>query len=145
MQDARALPIQSPAGCNVPMLSGQELAAALRLAMHEKHVGPTEVARAFEVRQPSVSGWMKDGRIAKKHIPHLLSYFADVVGPDHWGLPFTRQEFEAVLLFRQLPPEARQNLIDRMKSVVHAANDLGSWVDSPARVIEPSKRLANGS
>lgn len=68
------------------MLSGPDLGAALTAAMKKKGVGPTAVAEAFGVKPPSVTAWQQTGRIHKKHITLLLNYFADVVGPDHWGL-----------------------------------------------------------
>jgi hypothetical protein len=97
------------------MLSGKELAAALREAMRKKTVGPSEVAREFRVTQPSVSGWLIDGRIAKKHIPKLLSYFADVVGPDHWGLPITKREFDMLLSFRELAEPAQEAIAETVR------------------------------
>lgn len=68
------------------MLSGKELGTAITVAMERKGVGPTEVARAFGVKPPSVKDWQAFGRLHKKHIPKLLDYFGDVVGPEHWGL-----------------------------------------------------------
>lgn len=69
------------------MLSGKDLGTALADAMRKKGVNQPTVAAEFEISQPSVSEWIKYGRIAKKHIPHLVDWFADVVGPEHWGLP----------------------------------------------------------
>lgn len=68
------------------MLTGEQLARAIAEAMRRKGVGPTEVARHFSVRAPSVHGWMKSGRIGKDKLPELFRYFSDVVGPEHWGL-----------------------------------------------------------
>lgn len=59
---------------------------ALTKAMSLKNVGPTEVARAFGVKPPSVKGWQGKGTIHKKHLTKLVEYFADVVPPSHWGL-----------------------------------------------------------
>lgn len=103
------------------MLSGEELGAALKAAMKLKGVGATEVAQAFGVTQPSVSGWVKDGRIHKKHIPTLIDYFADKVGPDHWGLPFSRDEYDLVRLYRELPLSARKAVIAAMRKAVDSA------------------------
>lgn len=44
-------------------------------AMQEKNVGPTEVAAHFGVKPPSVNGWTNDGRIAKRHLSKLVTYF----------------------------------------------------------------------
>ena len=68
------------------MLYGNELAMALRVAIEKKGVSDAEIARVFGVKPPSVNDWKRYGRIHKKHIPTLLSYFGDFVGPDHWGL-----------------------------------------------------------
>jgi predicted XRE-type DNA-binding protein len=91
---ASALPV-TLCGCfnprmNFPearMLSGPALGAALASAMELKGVTQAEVAEAFGVKQPSVSEWVKMGRIHKKHITSLVRYFSTHVGPEHWGLP----------------------------------------------------------
>lgn len=89
MLSASALPIIGSACCNLWMLTGKELGDALARAMATKQVNQPAVAKEFGVQQPSVSEWIRFGRIAKKHIPHLVEYFSDVVGPEHWGLPPT--------------------------------------------------------
>lgn len=43
--------------------------------MAEKGVGPAAVARHFDVKQPSVQGWMRTGRILKSRLPALSAYF----------------------------------------------------------------------
>lgn len=68
------------------MHSGTELGAALKEAMTRKGVTQKQVADHFKIYQPSVSNWIKTGRIHKDHIAELLEYFSDVVGPEHWGL-----------------------------------------------------------
>jgi hypothetical protein len=69
------------------MHTGPELGAALKGAMAKKGVTQKDVAKAFGITQPSVSEWIKFGRIGKQHIPALVAYFKDVAGPEHWGLP----------------------------------------------------------
>lgn len=71
------------------MLIGKELGAALTRAMQLKGVSNADVAREFRIKPPSVCDWKKYGRIGKQHIHHLVDYFADVVGPDHWGIRST--------------------------------------------------------
>ncbi len=68
------------------MLTGPNLGAALKSAMRLKKVTQEDVAREFGIKQPSVSEWTRFGRIGKEHVSHLVHYFSDVVGPDHWGL-----------------------------------------------------------
>lgn len=69
------------------MHTGPQLGQALKAAMTLKGVKQDAVAAEFGIKQPSVSEWTKLGRIGKKHIPRLVKYFEDVVGPEHWGLP----------------------------------------------------------
>ena len=69
------------------MLTGPDLGAALKRAIELKLVSQSAVAREFGIKQPSVSEWIRYGRIGKRHIPHLVAYFAGVVRPEHWGLP----------------------------------------------------------
>lgn len=38
------------------------------------------------MKPPSVQGWVKNGRIDKSKLMDVIAYFADVVGPEHWGL-----------------------------------------------------------
>lgn len=68
------------------MLSGEALGAAIREAMSLKNVTQQDVAKEFDVLQPSVSYWARTGRIKKDKLDHLMRYFSDVVGPEHWGL-----------------------------------------------------------
>lgn len=68
------------------MLTGEKLGEALAAAIRMKGVSKADVARHFDIKPPSVQGWLKHGRISKTHIEKLLSYFSDVVGPEHWGI-----------------------------------------------------------
>jgi len=72
------------------MLTGTELGAAIEAARIKKGVSKAALAAAFGVKPPSVQDWVKRGTIDKEKLPELWRYFADVVGPDHWGLaPWT--------------------------------------------------------
>lgn len=71
---------------NKAMLEGKELGAAITSAMEKKNVGPTVLAAAFGIKPPSVSDWKTRGCVKKSHLPKLIAYFSDVVGPEHWGL-----------------------------------------------------------
>lgn len=68
------------------MYTGEKLGEAIKTAMKLKDVTQSEVADKFGVRQPSVAGWIKSGRIGKKHIDDLIEYFSDVVPPSHFGI-----------------------------------------------------------
>lgn len=71
------------------MHTGVQLGQALKTAMGLKKATQADVAKEFGITQPSVSEWLKFGRIGKQHITKLVAYFSDVVGPEHWGLPAT--------------------------------------------------------
>lgn len=83
------LPIIGGACCNRDMLTGEKLGAAVKSAMKKKGVTQITVADEFGIKQPSVSEWTRFGRVGKEHLVHLVEYFSDVVGPEHWGLPPT--------------------------------------------------------
>jgi len=68
------------------MLTGSELGAAIEAARIAKGVSKKQLADDFSVKPPSVQGWVKNGRIDKSKLMDVIAYFADVVGPDHWGM-----------------------------------------------------------
>jgi len=68
------------------MLTGEQLGRAIRAAIKKKGVTQKAVASEFGVTPPSVQDWLNRGVIGKDKLPKLWSYFADVVGPEHWGL-----------------------------------------------------------
>lgn len=68
------------------MFSGKKLGEAIDAAIKLKGVRKADVARAFAIKPPSVTSWIKTGRVNKTHIDKLISYFADVVTPEHFGI-----------------------------------------------------------
>lgn len=73
------------------MLKSKEFGAAIAEAIQRKIdtgavKSKAEIARHFGMRPPSLSDWVKKGSVAKHRLPELWRYFADVAGPDHWGL-----------------------------------------------------------
>lgn len=68
------------------MLTGPDLGAAIEAARIAKGVSKKRLADDFHVKPPSVQGWVKNGRIDKSKLMDVIAYFADVVGPEHWGL-----------------------------------------------------------
>lgn len=112
------------------MFYSQKLAAALTQAIALKGVSDRAVARAFGVKPPSVSQWKISGRIHKKHIPQLLSYFGDVVGPDHWGLEAQTEAKTGYISFDLLDVEAAAGTgiqpVD-YPEVLERINVLESW------------------
>lgn len=68
------------------MLTGADLGKAIESALALKGVSKADLARHFGVKPPSISGWIKTGRISKPHFEKLRQYLADVVGPEQWGL-----------------------------------------------------------
>lgn len=109
------------------MLQGKELGAAIAAALEMKSrvpgaakVGPSALARALGMSQPSASGLLKTGRLAKEKLPALLAYFEDVVGPDHFGLPFTKFEADFLQLLRRLPVDEQKSLYRKLAAAVEA-------------------------
>lgn len=78
---------------NKAMLEGKKLGAAIASAMEKKNVGPTVLAAVFGIKPPSVSDWKTRGCVKKNHLPKLIAYFSDVVGPEHWGLESAENPF----------------------------------------------------
>jgi hypothetical protein len=120
------------------VLQGVELAAAIRSAIELKaalpgagRVGPTALARALDMTQPSASELLKTGRLAKEKLPLLLAYFEDVVGPDHFGLPFSRFEAEFVRHLRRLPHQAQQQLLERVRSAAEKIDEATAGLGEP--------------
>ncbi|EQM66181.1 hypothetical protein L682_26765 [Aquipseudomonas alcaligenes OT 69] len=68
------------------MLTGQDLGKAIEAARIKKGVTKSALAATFQVTSPSVQGWVNTGRIDKTKLIEVIRYFADVVGPEHWGL-----------------------------------------------------------
>ena len=68
------------------MLTGPELGAAIEAARIAKGVSKKQLADDFQVKPPSVQGWVKNGRIDKSKLMDVIAYFSGVVGPEHWGL-----------------------------------------------------------
>lgn len=82
------------------MLKGQEFGAAIDAAIKLKLksgavASKAAIARHFGMQPPSLVDWVKKGSVSKEKLPALWAYFADVVGPDHWGL--SRAEWPAGL------------------------------------------------
>lgn len=68
------------------MYTGKQLGDAIKTAIELKGVRKADVARAFAIKPPSVTSWIQTGRVDKAHIDKLVSYFADVVKPEHFGI-----------------------------------------------------------
>ena len=82
------------------MLKGKEFGAAIGEAIQRKMDNESvhskaEVARHFGVTPQAVSEWVRKGSFSKDKLPELWRFFADVAGPDHWGL--TASEWPAGL------------------------------------------------
>jgi predicted XRE-type DNA-binding protein len=67
------------------MLTGAALGAAISEALEKAGISKAEIARRFNVKPPSVSGWIKTGRISKSNFEKLRRMLADVVPDHHWG------------------------------------------------------------
>lgn len=144
MRESTALPMPASARCNFRVLQGKELAAAIRAAIELKSakvgagkVGPTALGNALGIKQPSASELLTTGRLSKEKLPKLLDYFEDVVGPDHFGLPFSRLEAEVVKYLRGIPLSAQERLRDDLKAAAERASAATSTLGVQAA--EPEK------
>jgi hypothetical protein len=73
------------------MLKGKEFGAAISRAIQLKIASgaaktKAEIARHFKIQPPSLTDWVKKGSVSKDKLPELWRYFADVAGPEHWGM-----------------------------------------------------------
>lgn len=90
------------------MLTGVELGAAIESARKLKGVTKVAMASHFGVKPPSIQDWVKRGTVDKAKLPALWTYFADVAGPEHWGLP---TPVSAAALDAKSPPAAAMALL----------------------------------
>jgi SOS-response transcriptional repressor LexA len=66
------------------MLTGKELGEAIAQALQQNDKTQADAARFFGVKPPSVTGWIKTGRISKDKLDKLRAWL--VLTPDeHWG------------------------------------------------------------
>lgn len=135
--------------CNLRMLQGPALGTAIANAMKLKaermaitKITQAAFASALGITQPSVSELLQYGRLSKEKVPLLLDYFSDVVGPDHFGLPFSKFEMDLVKELRKLPVQSQAALMDRVKLSVAAVEEATKGIDAPLEVAS-QKRQAN--
>jgi hypothetical protein len=132
-----ALPIKGAACCNSRMLQGTDLAAAIRSALELKaarpnagRVGPTALARALGMTQPSASELLKTGRLAMEKLPLLLEFFDEVVGPDHFGLPYSKFEADFIKNLRRLPVASQMQLLQRVRDTAEKIDQATASLDN---------------
>ena len=66
------------------MLKGKELGSAIRQALADNGKTAADAARYFNVKPPSVSGWLSTGRISKENFDRLRVWLSKT--PDaYWG------------------------------------------------------------
>lgn len=147
MLTASALPMTGGACCNLRMLQGPALGTAIANAMKLKaermavsKITQAALASALGMTQPSVSELLKYGRLAKENVPTLLDYFSDVVGPDHFGLPFSKFEMDLVRELRKLPAQSQAALMDRVRLSVAAVEEATKGIDAPLEVRREKRR-----
>lgn len=95
----------------------QDLADRLRAALEAAGVSQAELARACDVTEQSVHGWVTNGRIAKQHLPTIaaltgrgLEYF--LVGLKTW-----RRAAAIALPFLSLTPLA-DSLLESVRCIL---------------------------
>lgn len=66
------------------MLTGEKLGQAIETALEQNGKTKAEAARFFGVQPPSVSGWIKTGRISKDNFDRLRAWLVKTPA-EHWG------------------------------------------------------------
>ncbi|WP_422422103.1 S24 family peptidase [Pseudomonas sp. GZD-222] len=102
------------------MLTGPELGAAIEAARIAKGVSKKKLADDFQVKPPSVQGWVKNGRIDKSKLMDVIAYFSDVVGPEHWGLRpgFTYESLPDVATDQSAEEPAATSAADMVRNML---------------------------
>lgn len=112
------------------MLTGKALGQAIRQAIELKLASgaartKVEIAKHFGVQPPSLHDWINSGTISKDKLPALWAYFADVVGPEHWGMdhiPARAQvppeHLELLALFDKLSSQQQADVLDNLRQTV---------------------------
>ena len=124
---------------------GDAIASAMVLKAAQLNVAKItqgELAEALGMKQPSVSELLKLGRLAKEKLPLLLDYFEDVVGPDHFGLPFSKGEMELIKALRKLPQAAQASIMARVHEAAAKADAITESLDTdvaPADGLQPKR------
>ena len=118
------------------MLKGKELGAAIGRAIALKKANGTlrtkiEVAEHFGVKPPAISDWCTRGTISKDKLPELWKFFADVAGPDHWGMDESEWPAGLVVAAKKRYPNAAE---DRAHAPKHP-------VTRPHRALTRAARL----
>lgn len=107
------------------MLTGQDLGEAIAKALEENGKSQAEAARFFGVKPPSVTGWLKTGRISKDNFDKLRSWLTKT--PDsHWGAnssPVTLKDAHIVRV-----SGGKEDAVEVMRSM--GAVPLISWVQA---------------
>lgn len=118
------------------MHQGKELGAAIKKAIDLKGWKQADLARKFHVEPPSVSGWIRTGRIDKGKLWRLMELTSDVVGPEHWGL-----EPKAAPKRKPLPGHAVLHPEDpAVKSpLTQAQRTFGQLIDSMLPLLNPTQ------
>lgn len=121
----KALPYVARRVPNKAMLTGKELGNALRVAIEKKsallesrgegRLSKKAVADEFGVRPPSVQDWINYGRIGKRHLNRLVTFFADVAEPSHWGIDVST-EIDKTQLTAQPPANETPIYPDRSEN-----------------------------
>lgn len=111
------------------MLTGQDLGNAIKAALKKKGMRQKDLADHFGIKAPSVSDWLKYGRVSKEKIPALIQYFSDVVDLEYWG--FTQ---EWINLFSASRPAEGYVRLEHMSP--RPAMGIGALSFEPEHVIQ---------
>jgi hypothetical protein len=105
---------------NVRPASAQ-LAATLKKAMEKEGVGNADLARACGVTVQAVTGWLKTGRLSKRHLPVIsrlvkksIPVLLGDTAANDLAPPLNDVELDLIVAFRELPTAAQIELRDQL-------------------------------
>jgi len=67
------------------MLKNKELGLAIKAALEQNNFSQAEAARKFNLKPPSITGWIQTGRISKENF-EVLKNWCVKTPLSHWGL-----------------------------------------------------------
>lgn len=67
------------------MLKNKELGMAIKAALEQNNFSQAQTARKFNLKPPSITGWIQTGRISKENFEELKNW-CEKTPLSHWGI-----------------------------------------------------------
>ena len=99
----------------MPSPQQQTISKKIRACLDESGLTPPQLATILGVKAPSVYDWLSTGKISKERFPALSALFKKPLSwwhdADTEEELLTEHERQLVALFRQLPPDDQDKLL----------------------------------